>query len=165
MTEHLNAPHWNDSDDAVDGSSPHMQQKACFQANRVRLASAAELAMGLTGDFRHITKESIGAFPEILSVLRMACTPPLSIPALAAHTHLPAAWLEALENDQLPHDEVMEHLPDLEYTAQALTHNLDPVAFPWLEADRRASPRELLVATFFVADRMCCAQYEKEKKA
>jgi len=150
----------------AEASDPahHMDQpRACFQATRVRLASAAELALGLTRDFGCITKEIMGAFPEILPVLRMACTPPMSVAELASHTQLSAQWFSALENDRIPHDDVVANLDGLERAAEALTQAMDQVAFPWLESGRSASSRELLIATFFVADRMCCTQYAENQ--
>ena len=109
-----------------------------------------------TDCFINLTKEVLRENPEIITILRMATTPPLARDRLLGLTDVKASLLENMESGKLPQKMTKEELDDsFRRIIFIISNLLDRGVMPWLSTQRLPCKLDKLIATHVIGDRVC----------
>ncbi len=112
-------------------------------------------AISNTDNF-HFTTTQLKAHPELITILRMATTPPIARDRLIGFSGVKPSFVKSMEEgrfpQRLPEHEKEENLQRIAYVLNKL---LDTELFPWLTHGNTPTTEELKVAECIVADRLC----------
>ena len=89
----------------------------------------------------------------MLSILRMATTPPLARDRLAGLSEVPRTFIQALEEGRVPRRQVSL----LEKVVSVVNQLLDRDVMPWLDGNGNPEADALRVAKAIIGDRVCGA--------
>lgn len=107
-------------------------------------------------DCLRISGEVLSLHPELITILRMATTPPLARDRLIGLSGVKKSFLTNLEAGRLPkktcYDGVKSELDKLVYVINKL---LDVELLPWLKGKSNPADSDLKIAECIIADRLC----------
>ena len=110
-----------------------------------------ERAFQQTDYFRNITPATLEDSPAILSILRMATTPPLARDRLAGLADAPKALIKSLEEGKIP----AKHKDAIGRVVDIVARLLDKDMMTWIGGQGKPRHDELLVAKAIIGDRVC----------
>jgi hypothetical protein len=130
-----------------------------YRDKRVEVSKHVETGLLKTGDLKNITPAVLQANPAILPMLRMSTCPPLARDRLVGLAYADKNVVLCMEEGACPTRILAADLErNLMRIAATLIKLLDRDIFPWLAAEKRATPEERARASTIIADRMCGAQ-------
>ena len=106
-----------------------------------------------TSYLRTVTADLLKKNPEMLSILRMATTPPLARDRLAGLADVPSTFLKTLEGGRVS----ARHSSSLGRVVDVINALLDKDLMPWLDGGKAPGRTDLLVAKAIIGDRACGA--------
>ena len=110
-----------------------------------------EQALEQTDYFRNITVAFLEKSPAILSVLRMATTPPLARDRLAGLADAPNTLIKTLEEGKVP----AKHKDAIDRVVDIVARLLDKDMMTWIGGRGKPRHDDLLVAKAIIGDRVC----------
>ncbi len=128
---------------------------ATYMRERKRAMEQVGVAISQTDNF-HFTVEHLRDHPEIITILRMATTPPIARDRLVGFSGVKPSFIKSMEEGHLPQrmsDEEKEIC--LSKIAHVLNKLLDVELFPWIKKGYTPTPDEIKIAECIVADRLC----------
>ena len=126
-----------------------------YLREREKAKADVHKAMRNTDSLR-ISDEVLSLHPELITILRMATTPPLARDRLIGLSGVKKSFLTNLEAGRLPkkmcYDGVKSELGKLVYVINKL---LDVELLPWLKGKSNPADSDLKIAECIIADRLC----------
>lgn len=115
-----------------------------------------ELAFQKTECFNSLSIDLLKKFPEVITILRMATTPPLARDRIIGLADVPSNLIEKMEGGRFPAKMKQKEIDEsLSRIIDIINRLLDVNIMPWLE--RKSYPHEMdrLLATHVIGDRLC----------
>ena len=123
---------------------------------RQKAIAKVETAFSITDCFNLISIETLKSAPEIISILRMATTPPLARDRLMGLAGVKANLIDKMENGTLPLRMNTKDLDDcLGRITNVIKKLLDRDIMPWLTSEIFPKELDKMLATHIIGDRLC----------
>lgn len=126
-----------------------------YTQERKRAMQRVGWAIDLTDNF-HFTTAHLRAYLELVSILRMATTPPIARDRLIGFSGVKPSFVKNMEEGRFP-QRLTEHEKEesLQRIAYVLNKLLDTELFSWIPKGCTPTTEEKIVAECIVADRLC----------
>lgn len=109
-------------------------------------------------DYFHFTAAHLKAYPELITILRMATTPPIARDRLIGFSDVKPSFIKNMEEGRFPHRiSESEKVESLDKIVTVLNKLLDLELFSWISKGTVPAENELRMAECIVADRLCGA--------
>lgn len=126
-----------------------------YTKERKRAMEQVELAISQTNNL-HFTTTHLKEYPEFITILRMATTPPIARDRLIGFSGVKPSFIKNMEEGRLPQRLSEEEKEDcLNRVAHVLNKLLDMELFSWIQKGNAPTEEELKIAECIVADRLC----------
>lgn len=126
-----------------------------YNRERKRAMEQVGLAISQTNNF-HFTTTQLKEHPELITILRMATTPPIARDRLIGFSGVKPSFIKNMEEGRFP-QRLTEKEKDesLNRIAYVLDKLLDVELFSWIPKRSTPTAEELKIAECIVADRLC----------
>lgn len=123
---------------------------------RQEAISKVENAFQNTECFSQLSTKILEAAPEIITILRMATTPPLARDRLIGLANVPKSFIRRMEEGKLPKRMSGELLESyLSQIVNVISKLFDVDIMPWLTTKSYPQEIDRLLATHVIGDRVC----------
>lgn len=124
-----------------------------FQTARLSCIQEVEQTMRDCQYFSNITPDILINNPKSISILRMACAPPIAKDRLAGLSYVSSSKVNTIEKGNLPKN-IFEN-NDLIKLLGTIHRLLDTDLCVWLKEHRAPTERDITVASSVISDRLC----------
>lgn len=126
-----------------------------YTRERKRAMEQVGLAISQTDNF-HFTTAHLKEHPALITILRMATTPPIARDRLIGFSGVKPSFVKNMEEGHFPQGlSEKEKEENLNHIAYVLNKLLDVELFPWIQKGCAPTIEEFKIAKCIVADRLC----------
>lgn len=126
-----------------------------YTRERKRAMEQAGLAISQTDNF-HFTTTHLNEHPALITILRMAITPPIARDRLIGFSGVKPSFVKNMEEGRFPQRITEgEKEESLNRIVHVLNKLLDVELFAWIQKGNTPTEEELKIAECIVADRLC----------
>jgi XamI restriction endonuclease len=164
MPVNLDKPHlWKaDIAQSVDQYNQWFLQFAplTYRQTRVKVTADVEAMLQRTNNLRTVTTVELTNHPDILFALRMSTAPPIARDRLIGLAGVSKTLVKTMEKEHVLPSRMSKPIleGELQKIANLVMRFADVDIFPWLEAKRSPTNKEIYRGATIVADRLCGAQ-------
>lgn len=128
---------------------------ATYTRERKRAMEQVGLAIEKANNFR-FTTQHLKEHPELITILRMATTPPIARDRLIGFSGVKPSFIKNMEGGSFPSRLTEEEKEDnLKRITHVLNKLLDVELFSWIQKGNAPTVKELKIAKCIIADRLC----------